>query len=158
MNKLPRPKVVGGINVRVETGCGKMYIQMGWCYGKLFEVFATLGRGGGCAMGFSEALTRSITAGLRCGVPPSEYAKQLRGVLCPSPRPFPREDAVMSCPDAIGKVIREYGSLPTEDIVKLIIELSEIVPLEEGNENDEEAANAAKQIEEMRKGREEQDL
>ena len=124
MEKAPRPKVVGGINVRVITGCGNMYIQLGWCNGKLFEVFATLGRGGGCAMGFSEALTRSVTAGLRCDVPVAEYVRQLKGVLCPSPRPFPKDDAVMSCPDAIGKVLESYGSLTTEDMIKLIQALS----------------------------------
>lgn len=151
MEKIPRPKVVGSINVRVVTGCGNMYVQMGWWDGSLHEVFATLGRGGGCAMGFSEALTRSVTAGLRCGVPVSEFARQLRGVRCPNPVPFPKEGTVLSCPDAIAGILEQYGSLTTDNVVELIQKLN---ALPSGLSEEEEAAEAAKHIEELKKGRE----
>jgi len=151
MERLVRPKVVGSINVKTVTGCGNMYIQMGWWEGSLHEVFATLGRGGGCAMGYSEALTRSITAGLRRGVPVSEYAKQLKGVRCPTPMMFPKEDAVWSCPDAIGKALEQYGSLTVGDVIGLIKDLN--APSSEVSEEDE-AEEAAKHIEELREERE----
>ena len=118
--KTPRPRVLGGITVKVLTSCGNMYVQMNWREGKLFEVFATLGHSGSCASCQSEALTRSVTLGLRCGIACSEYAKELRGIQCPNPMPFPREVAVMSCPDAIGKAISEFGSLGPKELISLL--------------------------------------
>lgn len=151
MDKLTRPKVVGSINVKVVTGCGNMYVQMGWWNGALHEVFATLGRGGGCAMGFNEALTRSMTTGLRRGVPASDYVKQLKGVRCPVPLPFPKEDSVMSCPDAMAKVLEEYGSLTTDGMIKLVQELN----AQPGDQSEEdEAEEAAKHIGMLQKERE----
>lgn len=152
--KAPRPKIVGGINVKVVTGCGNMYVQLGWCNGKLFEVFATLGRGGGCSMGFCEGLTRSVTAGLRTGMTAAEYARQLSGILCPQPKPFPKEDAIMSCPDGIGKALKDYGSLTTEGMIKLIMELNSIPSITATPEEEAEAANAAERIEALREERE----
>lgn len=155
--KLKRPKIVGGITIKTVTGCGNMYVQLGWCYGHLFEIFATLGAGGECAMCYSGALTKSVTLGLRSGVPPEEYIKQLRGIRCPNPHPFPKDEAVMSCPDAIARVIEQYGSLSTEDMIELILgtinpEFKEAVPPPENEA--EEAANALKQLEEQRQQRE----
>lgn len=155
MERISRPKIVGSVNVKVVTACGNMYIQMGWWQGGLHEVFATLGRGGGCAMGYGEALTRSITAGLRYGVPVSEYARQLRGVRCPSPMMFPKEDAVLSCPDAIGKVLETYGSLTVEGLVKLIESLN--APPSNLSEEGE-MQEAIKRTEELGKERERLDL
>lgn len=155
MDRLPRPKVVGSINVRAITGCGNMYIQMGWWQGSLHEVFATLGRGGGCAMSYGEALTRSITAGLRREVPVSEYVRQLKGVRCPSPMPFPKEESVLSCPDAIGKILEQYGSLTTEGMIKLVQDLN----AQPGSLSEEdEEKEALRHIEELRAERDKQDL
>lgn len=151
MEKAPRPKVVGGINIKVVTGCGNLYVQLGWSNGKLFEVFATLGRAGGCATCFSESLTRAVTTGLRCGVQVAEYVRQLRGARCPTPMPFPKEDAVMSCPDAIAKVLMEYGSLTTEGMIELVQKLN--APPSNLSEEDE-AKEVAKRVEEQRRERE----
>ncbi|MCJ7760871.1 TSCPD domain-containing protein, partial [Candidatus Bathyarchaeota archaeon] len=105
--KIPRPRVLGGITVKKMTGCGNMYVQMNWYHGRLFEVFATIGHSGGCAMSFTEALTRSITAGLRqeTPVPVEEYIDQLHDIRCLNPFPFPKEEATLSCPDAIAKAL-----------------------------------------------------
>lgn len=118
--KAARLPVIGGITVKVPTGCGNMYIQMNWQNGKIFEVFATLGKTGGCATSQSEAVTRSVTVGLRCGVPVSEYIKQLGAIRCPNPRPFPKETAVDSCADALSKTLALYGNLGFEDVIKFI--------------------------------------
>ena len=155
MEKAVRPKVLGGINVKSVTGCGNMYIQLGWCKGRLFEIFATLGKAGGCATCFNESLTRSITTGLRCGVDVSEYIRQLRGVRCPTPMPFPKEDSVMSCPDAIGRVLEVYGSLTAEGMIKLVLELE--AP-QNGQSDEEEMREAVKRMEELKKVREESNL
>lgn len=127
--KAKRPRVLGGITVKVATGCGNMYIQMNWRDGQLFEVFATLGKTGGCATSESEAVTRSVTLGLRSGVPVDEYIKQLRGIRCPNPMPFPKEYAVSSCSDAIAQTLSKYGKLGIENVIRLIrgeqVEVSE---------------------------------
>ncbi len=126
MEKSPRPRVLGGITVKVLTSCGNMYVQMNWKDGKLFEVFATLGHSGGCASSQMEALTRGITLGLRCGVPFEEYAKELQGIRCPSPMPFPKESAVLSCPDALGKTVAEFGGLGADKVAKFIVGSGEL--------------------------------
>jgi len=97
-----------------------MYIQLNWYEGRLFEVFATLGHGGGCALAQSEGLTRSVTLGLKYGIPVQEYIRQLRGIRCPSPMPFPKEKAVWSCPDVLARVLDEYGTLGVDTVVGLL--------------------------------------
>lgn len=118
--KSPRPRVLGGITVKVVTSCGNMYVQMNWCSGKLFEVFATLGHSGSCASCETEALTRSVTLGLRSGIPCSEYAKELKGIQCPSPMLWPKDARLLSCPDAIGKVIAEFGELSPKQLISIL--------------------------------------
>lgn len=148
VEKALRPKIVIGVTVKKTTGCGNMYIQLGYVNGKLFEIFATLGRAGGCAMCYSESLTRSITTGLRCGVEVKEYVDQLKGARCPTPHLFPKSEAVLSCPDAIGCVLQQYGSLTLEEIIQYA----------KGEHVDEEASNAAKHIQELKEERDKADL
>jgi len=120
LEKPKRPKVLGGITVKVKTGCGNMYVQLNWYHGRLFEIFATLGHGGGCAGSEMEALTRSVTLGLKHGVPIGDYIHQFKGILCPNPVPFPKSDSVMSCPDAIAKILEQYGTIPVSDVLEFI--------------------------------------
>ena len=157
--KPPRPLVLGGITVKVVTGCGNMYIQLNWYRGKLFEVFATLGKGGGCAVCQTEGLTRGITLGVKYGVPVTEYIRQLRGIRCPTPMPFPREHAVLSCPDAIAKTLERYGGLTAEEVVKLVL-----VNGQDMSSNDpvlsaeEERVQAEAEMQKQKREREEQGL
>ncbi len=161
MQRIKRPRVVASLSVRITTGCGNMYVQMGWWNGSVHEIFATLGKGGGCAAGYSEGLTRSISAGLRYGVPASEFARQLRGVRCPEPRPFPPEESVLSCVDAIARALRQYGSLDADTMIQFVQDLNDgsfIEPAEEqpggvvmsAEELAEEEAEAAKQLATMK--------
>lgn len=102
--KQPRPKILRGHTERISTGCGNMYVQLCSKDGELFEVFASLGKSGGCATCNTEALTRSITMGLRCGVDPNEYVRQLRHIACPRPIVGGGQE-VVSCPDGIAQAI-----------------------------------------------------
>lgn len=154
--KAPRPKVIGGLTVKVVTGCGPLYIQMNWCGSRLFEVFATLGKTGGCAISQSEALTRSVTMGLRHGVPLAEYIRQLEGIRCPNPMPFPKEEAVWSCADALAKTLKRYGTLSVEGVVKLIQQTNESV--DETLTEEQEKEQAKECIAQLAKEREEQGL
>jgi len=65
------------------------------------EVFAVLGKSGGCAAGFLESLGRIITLALNAGVPLEKIIKQLVGVRCPTDSEF-----LPSCPEAIARVLK----------------------------------------------------
>ena len=111
MEKLARPQIVEGKTIKVVTGCGNMYVTLNRNdSGKLIEVFAVLGKNGGCSRCQNEALTRAITAGLRHGVPVDEYIKELSGLQCPNPSLWPTQERALSCPDAIAKTLKEYGN------------------------------------------------
>ena len=109
MEKQARPKVLTGKSVKVKTGCGNLYITLNKDGSSLFEVFATLGKAGGCGNCQNEALTRAITLGLRYGIPKEEYIKELEGIKCPNPNMFPIKERTLSCPDALARVIKEEG-------------------------------------------------
>lgn len=119
MSKAARPKILAGKTVCIETGCGKMYVQLNWHEGKLFEVFASLGKTGGCPACLSEAITRSITLGLRYGVPLRDYIKQLENLRCP--QPVLGKEHVLSCPDAISKVLKDYALEVKDDQAKEVV-------------------------------------
>ena len=101
-----RPKILQGTTHRIKTGCGNLYITVTRDEVGMFEVFSALGKSGQCGAAQNEALCRSISAGLRAGVDPKTYIKQLKGIRCPSPG---LEDGVeiLSCADAIGHVLEE---------------------------------------------------
>jgi len=105
--KFERPCTMGGPTVRKRTGCGYLYITInGNEELSPAEVFAFLGKGGGCAYCQNDALAIAVTIGLRYGVPPEEYIKKLKEVKCPNPIVAPEE--VLSCPDAMARALEEY--------------------------------------------------
>ena len=96
-----------GRTVKVETGCGNLYVTLNSDGGGLQEVFAKLGRAGTCTVCQMEALTRCSTLGLRHGVPVKEFVDELKGIQCPNPKMWPEEERVLSCPDAIANILEE---------------------------------------------------
>ena len=107
VTKLKRPKEVSGATPRVETGCGHLYVIVNKVDGKAFEVFARCGLSSSCIRCNTEAITRCISIGLRYGIPVEEFVHQLRGIQCEMPRPFSKENRVLSCPDGIAQVLQE---------------------------------------------------
>lgn len=105
MEKLKRPKVTRGPTERVNTSCGYVYITPNRDdKGNLVEVFVKLGKAGSCAVAQLEAITRSISLGLKFGIPVEEYIGEFKGIKCPSSS-WENGDQILSCADAIAKVL-----------------------------------------------------
>jgi ribonucleoside-diphosphate reductase alpha chain len=102
-----RPTVVSGSTRKLATGCGNLYITVNEDESGPFELFAQIGKAGGCAASQTEAIGRLVSLSLRAGVDAKAIVKQLRGVRCPSPS---WDDGVMvlSCADAISKALEHY--------------------------------------------------
>jgi len=105
MEKHKRPKQIQSTTVRMETGCGHLYVTVGKDNGKIIELFATLGKAGGCTMAQNEALARAISLGLKYGVPAKEYVNELENVKCPHSS-WDNGIQIMSCADAIAKALK----------------------------------------------------
>lgn len=109
-SRTQRPKVTVGPTIKKVTGCGNLYVTINsnGNEGTPVEILARLGKSGECAYCQNEALTRSISLGLKYGVPINEYVRQLIGIQCSSPHPFPMEERALSCADAIAHAMKEY--------------------------------------------------
>jgi ribonucleoside-diphosphate reductase alpha chain len=116
-----RSPVVHGITSQVGTGCGNLYVTINEDDVGPLEVFARLGRSGGCAASQTEAIGRLISTSMRAGIGIKEITEQLEGIRCPSPCWQP-EGLVLSCPDAIAKALRRHidegGTLKPNELVK----------------------------------------
>jgi ribonucleoside-diphosphate reductase alpha chain len=103
----PRPLVVSGVTRKISTGCGNLYVTMNEDETGLFEVFARLGKAGGCADAQLEAIGRLISLSLRSGLKTESIIKQLKAIRCPSPL-LARGGPMLSCPDAVAKALEEH--------------------------------------------------
>jgi ribonucleoside-diphosphate reductase alpha chain len=103
VSKRPRPAVVHGATVQVPTGCGPMNVTVNDDEQGEFEIFSSIGKGGGCAAAQTEAQGRLISLALRFGVPYEEIIAQLQGIRCPKPVMAGQGQVTLSCGDAIAK-------------------------------------------------------
>jgi len=104
----PRPKVTYGMTREIRTGCGDLYVTITEDEkGEPFEVFAQLGKSGGCAASQTEAIGRLASLALRSGIPWSLVVKQLKGISCDRPWGLGK-NKILSCADAVGKAIEMY--------------------------------------------------
>ena len=103
-----RPSVTVGHTMRVNTGCGNLYVTVNEDEaGRPFELFNHMGKAGGCAASQNEAIGRLISYALRCGASIEPLIKQLKGISCHRPA-WSEEGKISSCADGIGKALERY--------------------------------------------------
>ena len=100
-----RPQSISGITGVIKTGCGKLYGTISNKDESYQEVFLHLGKCGGCAAAFLDALGRLISLGLNEQLTFTVVQRALQGIRCPSPT-ISGGIEVLSCPDAITKLLR----------------------------------------------------
>jgi ribonucleoside-diphosphate reductase alpha chain len=107
--KRPRPDVLHGVTQRIDTGYGKLYVNINEdpATGAPFELFANIGNSGGFTASFTEALAKTISTSLRSGVDPGEIASELQGIRSPKVA-WDKGEQIQSIPDAIGTAMRRY--------------------------------------------------
>lgn len=106
--KRERPDVLVGVTQRMDTGYGKMYVNINVDEdGRPFELFANIGNSGGFANSLVESLAKTISTALRAGVDPAEIADELTGIRSPDVA-WDNGEQIASIPDAIGTALNRY--------------------------------------------------
>jgi ribonucleoside-diphosphate reductase alpha chain len=106
----PRPERTTGVTELINTGCGKLYVTVNQDHLGFCEVFAQMGKTGGCASSQIESTGRLISLALRSGVKIDAIIKQITGIRCPSSN-WQNGSQVLSCPDAISKVLAHVAQV-----------------------------------------------
>lgn len=112
-----RPEITRGITEKIVIGCGNLYVTVNYDDEGICEVFANLGRAGGCPSQ-SEAASRLISIALRSGMDVSAIIEQLKGIRCHSTlrqRATNKNIKVLSCPDAIGRVLEKVAKVKAKE-------------------------------------------
>ena len=102
-----RPKTLKGVTKKIQTGHGPLYVAMNDDEFGPRECFVILGKPGGTAAAFSDALGRMISTALTYGATPAEVVHQLRGIQDGHPAGF-GPNAVVSVPDGVAKAMSEH--------------------------------------------------
>jgi ribonucleoside-diphosphate reductase alpha chain len=106
----PRPERTTGVTELITTGCGKLYVTVNQDNQGFCEVFAQMGKTGGCASSQIESTGRLISLALRSGVKIDAIIRQITGIRCPSSS-WTNGSQVLSCPDAIAKVLAHVAQV-----------------------------------------------
>ena len=98
-----------GRTFKARVGCGTIFTTVNRDAEGCCEVFAALGKAGGCPAQ-SEATSRAVSIALRCGVDPAALIDQLKGIRCLSTCVARKDNddiVALSCPDAIARAIEQ---------------------------------------------------
>lgn len=90
------------ITIKKKTGCGNIYITV--CFGEkeIENIFAIIGKSGGCAYAQCEAISKLLTSLIKKGESIRNITAMLKGISC-----HQSNGETSSCADAIGKGIEE---------------------------------------------------
>ncbi|HZY64512.1 MAG TPA: vitamin B12-dependent ribonucleotide reductase [Rubrobacteraceae bacterium] len=102
-----RPRTLSGVTKKIQTGHGPLYVSMNDDEFGPRECFVVLGKPGGTAAAFSDALGRMISLAMTHGATPAEVVHQLRGIQDGHPMGF-GPNAVLSVPDGVAKAMGEH--------------------------------------------------
>ena len=101
-----RPRSLSGATKKLTTGHGPLYVTLNDDEFGPRECFVVLGKPGGTASAFSDALGRMISLALTHGASPTEVVHQLRGIQDGHPAGL-GPNAVLSVPDGVAKAMAE---------------------------------------------------
>jgi ribonucleoside-diphosphate reductase alpha chain len=102
-----RPRTLSGVTKKMQTGHGPMYVTMNDDEFGPRECFVILGKPGGTAAAFSDALGRMISLAMTHGAQPAEIVHQLRGIQDGHPSGV-GPNAVLSVPDGVARSMAEH--------------------------------------------------
>jgi ribonucleoside-diphosphate reductase alpha chain len=102
-----RPRTLSGVTKKIHTGHGPLYVSMNDDEFGPRECFVILGKPGGTASAFSDALGRMISLAETHGATPAEIVHQLRGIQDGHPAGF-GPNAVLSVPDGVARAMAEH--------------------------------------------------
>jgi ribonucleoside-diphosphate reductase alpha chain len=102
-----RPRTLSGVTKKLQTGHGQLYVTMNDDEFGPRECFVVIGKPGGTAAAFSDALGRMISLAMTHGASPEEVHHQLRGIQDGHPAGV-GPNAILSVPDGVAKAIGEH--------------------------------------------------
>jgi len=105
-----RPSVTFGTTESIPITCGKLYVTVNQDGQGICEVFASLGKSGGCINAHLETIGRLASNSLRSGVAIDQVIRTLSDVRCPKPS-WHQGVNLTSCIDAIASVLRARANL-----------------------------------------------
>jgi ribonucleoside-diphosphate reductase alpha chain len=108
-----RPRTLAGVTKKIQTGHGPLYVTMNDDEFGPRECFVILGKPGGTAAAFSDALGRMISLAMTHGASPEEVVHQLRGIQDGHPAGV-GPNAVLSVPDGVAKAMAEHYLVDSE--------------------------------------------
>ncbi|MBN1355203.1 vitamin B12-dependent ribonucleotide reductase [bacterium] len=104
----PRPSAMVGQTIEMQTGCGSLYVTINEdMEGRPFELFAQIGKAGGCVASQTQSTARLISLALRSNIDPMNVVKQLIGISCHKQKGY-GQNKTLSCSDAIAKALQWY--------------------------------------------------
>jgi ribonucleoside-diphosphate reductase alpha chain len=109
-----RPPILHGHTFKINTGCGSIYVTINEDQSGPRELFATIGKAGGCADSQSQAIGRMVSMAWRNGITAQEVLRQLSDISCHAHCGL-GDKKVKSCADAVSKAIRQYLELKNEE-------------------------------------------
>lgn len=117
--KALRPQKLRSRSIEIPCPCGRIYVHVSFdADGRPFEIFARLGKSGGCGAAVTGAITTTASIALRSGTDPGDIAKGLIGISCHRTTAIDKGRPIVSCADAIGRALKELSEESSADSVQ----------------------------------------